>query len=103
MDAVESTVSEFENMQVIAKTQHETWQAYEATDHGFDQVKNLLAELNSILNNVGSVTVGQGRSYTAGSFTLTLQTLSGLTGGMLEYCRANQQAVSCPTFPGPVE
>ncbi|PPI41055.1 hypothetical protein, partial [Rathayibacter iranicus] len=75
-------------------SQQETWAAYEATDHGFDQVKNLLAELNGILNNVGSLTVGQGRSYTAGSFTLTLQRLSGLTGGMLDYCRENQQAAS---------
>ncbi|WP_146077174.1 T7SS effector LXG polymorphic toxin, partial [Rathayibacter rathayi] len=32
-DAVEGTISEFENMQVVAKIQHETWQAYEATDH----------------------------------------------------------------------
>ncbi|AZZ48161.1 T7SS effector LXG polymorphic toxin [Rathayibacter rathayi] len=93
-DAVEGTISEFENMQVVAKTQHETWQAYEATDHGFNQVKNLLGELKSILNNVGSLTVGQGRSYTAGSFTLALQTLSGLTGGMLDYCRENQQVAS---------
>ncbi|PPG69427.1 hypothetical protein C5C23_05745 [Rathayibacter rathayi] len=81
-------------MQVVAKTQHETWQAYEATDHGFDQVKNLLGELNSILNNVGSLTVGQGRSYTAGSFAFALQTLSGLTGGMLDYCRENRQVAS---------
>ncbi|WP_219813652.1 hypothetical protein, partial [Rathayibacter rathayi] len=93
-DAVEGTISEFENMQVVAKTQHETWQAYEATDHGFNQVKNLLGELKSILNNVGSLTVGQGRSYTAGSFAFALQTLSGLTGGMLDYCRENQQVAS---------
>ncbi|WP_165770583.1 DNA/RNA non-specific endonuclease [Rathayibacter rathayi] len=79
---------------MVAKTQHETWQVYEATDHGFDQVKNLLGELNSILNNVGSLTVGQGRSYTAGSFAFALQTLSGLTGGMLDYCRENRQVAS---------
>ncbi|WP_146078756.1 hypothetical protein, partial [Rathayibacter rathayi] len=79
---------------MVAKTQHETWQVYEATDHGFDQVKNLLGELNSILNNVGSLAVGQGRSYAAGSFAFALQTLSGLTGGMLDYCRENRQVAS---------
>ncbi|PPI71591.1 hypothetical protein C5E12_07335, partial [Rathayibacter rathayi] len=34
--------------------------------------------------NLGSLTVGQGRSYLPGSFTLTLRTLGELTGGMLE-------------------
>ncbi|WP_419956921.1 hypothetical protein, partial [Rathayibacter iranicus] len=92
--AADNAAEGFERMRSIAKTQQETWAAYEATDHGFDQVKNLLAELNGIVKNVGSLTVGQGRSYTAGSFDLTLQRLSGLTGGMLDYCRENQQAAS---------
>ncbi|WP_258062091.1 LXG domain-containing protein, partial [Rathayibacter iranicus] len=78
--AADNAAEGFERMRSIAKTQQETWAAYEATDHGFDQVKNLLAELNGIVKNVGSLTVGQGRSYTAGSFDLTLQRLSGLTG-----------------------
>ncbi|MGH1522555.1 glycohydrolase toxin TNT-related protein [Leifsonia sp. L25] len=40
------------------------------------------------------MTVGRGRSYTAGSFDLTLARLGELTSGMFEYCQANQQVAS---------
>ena len=92
--AADRTVSEFERARLIAKTQQETWVAYEATDPGFAQVKELLAELKNVVKNLGNLTVGQGRSYTSGSFNLTLGRLGELTGGMLEYCEANQQVAS---------
>nr|WP_244210539.1 T7SS effector LXG polymorphic toxin [Rathayibacter rathayi] len=92
--AADNAAEGFERMRSIAKTQQETWAAYEATDPGFTQVKNLVAEVNRVVANLGSLTVGQGRSYLPGSFTLTLRTLGELTGGMLEYCRTNQQVAS---------
>jgi hypothetical protein len=76
------------------KGQKEAWEAYEASDPGFGQVKDLIAQLAGIVNNVGALTVGQGRSYTAGSFTLTLQQLGPLTSGMLDYCTQNQKAAT---------
>ncbi|AZZ55546.1 hypothetical protein C7V51_06355 [Rathayibacter iranicus] len=92
--AADAAAEGFERMRSIAKSQQETWAAYEATDPGFGQVKNLVAELTRVVGNLGSLTVGQGRSYTPGSFNLTLGRLSELTGGMLEYCRTNQQVAS---------
>ncbi|MFE4467351.1 glycohydrolase toxin TNT-related protein [Leifsonia sp. NPDC056824] len=92
--AVGATVAEFEGMRAIAGSQRETWEAYEASDAGFNQVKELIGELKSVLKNLGSLTVGRGRSYTAGSFDLTLERLGELTAGMLEYCQANQRAAS---------
>ncbi|PPF09493.1 DNA/RNA non-specific endonuclease, partial [Rathayibacter rathayi] len=92
--AADNAAEGFERMRSIAKTQQEAWAAYEATDPGFAQVKNLVAEVNRVVANLGSLTAGQGRSYLPGSFTLTLRTLGELTGGMLEYCRTNQQVAS---------
>ncbi|MFF9564970.1 glycohydrolase toxin TNT-related protein [Leifsonia sp. NPDC014704] len=92
--AVEQTVNDLQGMHAIAKGQKETWEAYEASDPGFGQVKDLIAQLAGIVNNVGALTVGQGRSYTAGSFTLTLQQLGPLTSGMLDYCTQNQKAAT---------
>ena len=92
--AVGATVAEFEGMRAIAGSQRETWEAYEASDPGFNQVKELIGELKGVLKDLGSVTVGRGRSYTAGSFDLTLERLGELTAGMLEYCQANQRAAS---------
>ncbi|NQX14050.1 DNA/RNA non-specific endonuclease [Microbacteriaceae bacterium VKM Ac-2855] len=92
--AAERAAEGFERMRVVAGTQQETWAAYEATDPGFAQVKSLLAELDGTVQNVGSLTVGQGRSYQSGSFTLTLGRLGELTSGMRDYCAQNQQAAS---------
>ncbi|WP_431247689.1 T7SS effector LXG polymorphic toxin [Leifsonia xyli] len=92
--AAERCVDDLDRMHAIAKDQVEAWEAYEASDHGFGQVKALIAELNRIVNNVGAVTVGQGRTYTPGSFRLTLQGLGALTSGMVEYCQQNQGAAS---------
>lgn len=93
-NASERTAADLERMRLIAKTQQETWKSYEATDHGFDQVKELIAELDSTLKKVGSLTVGQGRDYQSGSFNLTLEKLGELTEGMLKYCQENQQGAS---------
>ncbi|WP_461515371.1 hypothetical protein [Rathayibacter agropyri] len=76
------------------KTQQETWAAYEATDPRFGQVKNLVTELTRVVQNLGSLSVGQGRSYLPGSFTLTLRTLGELAGGMVEYCEQNREVAS---------
>ncbi|PPF62972.1 hypothetical protein C5C18_14040 [Rathayibacter tritici] len=92
--AADDAAEGFERMKSIAKTQQETWAAYEATDPGFGQVKNLVAEVNRVVANLGSLTVGQGRSYLPGSFNLTLRTLGELTGGMLEYCQQNREVAS---------
>lgn len=92
--AVEQTVNDLQGMHAIAKGQKESWEAYEASDPGFGQVKDLIAQLAGIVNNVGALTVGQGRSYTAGSFTLTLQQLGPLTSGMLDYCKQSQKAAT---------
>ena len=92
--AVEQTMNDLQGMHAIVKGQKEAWEAYEASDPGFGQVKDLLAQLAGIVNNVGALTVGQGRSYTAGSFTLTLQQLGPLTSGMLDYCTQNQKAAT---------
>ncbi|PWJ60946.1 T7SS effector LXG polymorphic toxin, partial [Rathayibacter iranicus] len=92
--AADAAAEGFERMRSIVTSQQEAWAAYEATDPGFGQVKNLVAELNRVVANLGSLTVGQGRSYLPGSFNLTLRTLGELTGGMLEYCRTNQQVAS---------
>ncbi|PPG86605.1 hypothetical protein C5C00_07775 [Rathayibacter rathayi] len=92
--AADNAAEGFERMRSIAKTQQETWAAYEATDPGFTQVKNLVAEVNRVVANLGSLTVGQGRSYLPGSFTVTLRTLGELTGGMLEYCQQNREVAS---------
>ncbi|NQX13028.1 hypothetical protein HQQ80_15460 [Microbacteriaceae bacterium VKM Ac-2855] len=92
--AAERAAEGFERMRSVAKTQQETWAAYEAADPGFAQVKSLLTELNRTVQNVGSLTVGQGRSYQSGSFTLTLARLGELTSGMRDYCEQNQQAAS---------
>ncbi|WP_433861974.1 hypothetical protein [Streptomyces sp. L7] len=81
-------------MRAIARSQKETWEAYEASDPGFNQVRELIAELKGVLKSLGSLTVGRGRSYTAGSFDLTLARLGELTSGMFEYCQANQQVAS---------
>jgi hypothetical protein len=82
------------DMHSIAKVQKETWEAYEASDPGFAQVQNLIAELSHIVNNVGALTIGRGRSYTAGSFTLTQEKLGELTTGMLDYCRQNEKTAT---------
>ncbi|MDR6610898.1 hypothetical protein [Leifsonia sp. 1010] len=66
------------------KGQKETWEAYEASDPGFGPVKDLIVRSRS----------GQGRSCTAGSFTLTLRQLGPLTSGMLDYCTQNQKAAT---------
>ncbi|WP_431218257.1 T7SS effector LXG polymorphic toxin [Leifsonia xyli] len=92
--AAERCVDDLDRMHAIAKGQLEAWEAFEASDHGFGQVKALIAELNRIVANVGAVTVGQGRTYTPGSFQLTLQGLGALTSGMVEYCQQNQGAAS---------
>ncbi|WP_431219078.1 T7SS effector LXG polymorphic toxin [Leifsonia xyli] len=92
--AAERCVDDLDRMRAIAKGQLEAWEAFEASDHGFGQVKALIAELNRIVANVGAVTVGQGRTYTPGSFQLTLQGLGALTSGMVEYCQQNQGAAS---------
>ncbi|NQX11804.1 hypothetical protein HQQ80_09225 [Microbacteriaceae bacterium VKM Ac-2855] len=92
--AAERAAEGFERMRSVARTQQETWAAYEATDPGFAQVKSLLTELDGTVRNVGSLTVGQGRSYQSGSFTLTLARLGELTSGMRDYCEQNQQAAS---------
>ncbi|PPG69428.1 hypothetical protein C5C31_07070 [Rathayibacter rathayi] len=81
-------------MRLIATSQRKTWAAYEATNPGFGQVKNLVAELNRVVGNLGSLTVGQGRSYLPGSFTLTLRTLGELAGGKVEYCEQNREVAS---------
>jgi hypothetical protein len=83
-----------QDMHSIAKVQKETWEAYEASDPGFAQVQNLIAELSHIVNNVGALTIGRGRSYTAGSFTLTQEKLGELTTGMLDYCRQNEKTAT---------
>ena len=54
----DKTVSDFERLRTMVKTQHETWEVYEASDPGFNQVKEVIAEINSILSNVGNLTVG---------------------------------------------
>ncbi|SDH30753.1 LXG domain of WXG superfamily protein [Leifsonia sp. 98AMF] len=92
--AVEQTVNDLQGMHAIVKGQKEGWEAYEASDPGFGPVKDLIAQLAGIVNNVGALTAGQGRSYTAGSFTLTLQQLGPLTSGMLDYCTQNQKAAT---------
>ncbi|WP_434318756.1 hypothetical protein [Leifsonia sp. P73] len=92
--AAEQTADDLEGMHSIAKGQKETWEAYEASDPGFGQVQDLIAQLHSIMSNVGTLTVGRGRNYQAGSFTLTLQQLGELTTGMLEYCQDNQKAAA---------
>ncbi|WP_461515410.1 hypothetical protein, partial [Rathayibacter agropyri] len=92
--AAENAAEGFERMRSIVTSQQETWAAYEATDPGFNQVKNLVAELNRVVGNLGSLTVGQGRSYLSGSFNLTLGRLGELTGGMVEYCEQNREVAS---------
>ncbi|MDR6865491.1 hypothetical protein J2Y69_000073 [Microbacterium resistens] len=79
---------------MIAKTQQEPWGAYEATDPGFGQVRELIAELNSVVKNVGNLTVGQGWSYAPGSFDLALGRLGELTGGMVGYCEEHARVAS---------
>ncbi|WP_276329557.1 T7SS effector LXG polymorphic toxin [Rathayibacter iranicus] len=79
--AADAAAEGFERMRSIVTSQQETWAAYEATDPGFGQVKNLVAELTRVVGNLGSLTVGQGRSYLPGSFNLTLGKLGELTGG----------------------
>ena len=90
----ERTAEELGRMHAIVKGQLETWEAYEASDHGFAQVQDLIAELRRVINNVGSLTVGRGRSYTPGSFALSAQALDALTAGMVEYCQANKDAAT---------
>ncbi|MFE4952220.1 hypothetical protein ACFQ9V_19110 [Leifsonia sp. NPDC056665] len=92
--AAEQTANDLEGMHSIAKGQKETWEAYEASDPGFGQVQELIAQLRSIIGNVGALTIGRGRSYQAGSFTLTLQQLGELTTGMMEYCQENQKVAA---------
>ncbi|MDR6868614.1 hypothetical protein J2Y69_003238 [Microbacterium resistens] len=92
--AADRTADDLERARLIAKAQQETWAAYEASDPGFSQVKELIAELKSIVKNVGTLTVGQGRDYQSGSFNLTLTTLGELTSGMLDYCTENQDIAS---------
>ena len=92
--AAEQAADDLEGMHSIAKGQKETWEAYEASDPGFGQVQDLIAQLAGILKNVGTLTVGRGRSYQAGSFTLTLQQLGELTTGMVEYCQENQKVAT---------
>jgi len=92
--AAEQTVDDLQRMHAIVKDQKETWEAYEASDHGFAQVRALIVELRRIVKNVGGLTVGRGRTYTAGSFSLTFQELGKLTSGMVEYCRQNENVAS---------
>ena len=92
--AAEQTADDLQQMHSIAKGQKEAWEAFEAWDPGFGQVQNLIAELSRIVKNVGSLTVGRGRTYTAGSFSLTLQQLGELTSGMLAYCEQNQKVAT---------
>ena len=92
--AAEQTAEDLQQMHSIAKGQKEAWEAFEASDPGFGQVQNLIAELSRIVKNVGSLTVGRGRTYTAGSFSLTLQQLGELTSGMLTYCEQNQKVAT---------
>ncbi|KQR52386.1 hypothetical protein ASF88_12650 [Leifsonia sp. Leaf336] len=89
-DAVEKTAKDVQEMHAIAKGQWEAWEAYESWDPGFGQVRNLIGELRGVLTNIGSLTVGRGRSYTSGSFNLTLERLGELTSGMTDYCQSNQ-------------
>lgn len=90
----ERCVDDLDRMHATAKGLKERWEAYEASDHEFARVQSLIAELGRIINNVGSLMVGQGRSYTAGSFQVTAQGLGALTAGMVEYCRQNQAVAS---------
>ncbi|WP_235493350.1 glycohydrolase toxin TNT-related protein [Leifsonia sp. Leaf336] len=90
----ERTVEDLGRMHAIVKGQLGTWEAYEASDHGFAQVQGLIAELRRVVNNVGSLTVGRGRSYMPGSFALSAQGLGALTAGMVEYCQAHQDAAT---------
>ena len=92
--AVDRAVEQFERMRLIAKVQQETWEAYESSDPGFVQVQQLIAEVNNIVSNVGTLTVGQGRTYTSGSFDLSLGVLGVLTSGMVEYCQTNQEVAA---------
>ncbi|MDR6865506.1 hypothetical protein J2Y69_000088 [Microbacterium resistens] len=92
--AADRTADSFQDLHRIAKTQKETWEAYEATDPGFAQVKSLLSELNGTIKKVGSLTNGQGRLYQLGSFNLTRGRLDELTKGMLDYCKTNQEVAA---------
>ncbi|KQR53964.1 hypothetical protein ASF88_03745 [Leifsonia sp. Leaf336] len=89
--AVERTVDDLQRMHLIAKTQLETWEAYEGSDPGFAQVQELISRLGGIVNRVGSVDVGRGRSYLPGSFQAELVPLGELVEGMSQYCQDNQQ------------
>jgi hypothetical protein len=104
--AVDTVINEFEFMRLIARTQRDVWEAYEATDHGFSQVRELISELTYVVNNLDTLTVGQGRDYRPGSFDLTLETLGELTTPMVDYCEENQQIAAAgweALFSGYVE
>lgn len=92
--AAEDAAGGLERMHLIAKTQQETWAAYEASDPGFVQVRELIAEVNGIVTNLGSLTVGQGRNYQPGTFALTQARLGVLAGAMLEYCNTNAEVAA---------
>lgn len=91
---VEHTVACLEGMHRVVKGQAEAWEAYEASEHGFGQVRELNAELGRVVKTLGGLSVGRGRSYRAGSFDLTVDRLGELTVGMVEYCRTQQKAAS---------
>lgn len=92
--AAERCVDDLDRMHATATGLKESWEAYEASDHGFAQVRELIAELERVVSNVGSLTAGRGRTYHSGSFQLTAQGLGALTSGMVEYCKQNQDAAS---------
>lgn len=88
--AAEQTGDDLQRMHLIVKAQLETWEAYEGSDPGFAQVEELISRLGGIVNRVGSVNVGRGRSYMPGSFQAELVPLGELMAGMSQYCQDNQ-------------
>ncbi|QIM16206.1 hypothetical protein G7067_06870 [Leucobacter insecticola] len=71
-----------------------TWESYEATDPGFDQVKEAISELKRIVREVGNLKVGRGRSFSPESWAVSFGDLGGLVDGMATYCDENAQIAS---------
>ncbi|SEH89525.1 hypothetical protein SAMN04515692_106170 [Leifsonia sp. CL147] len=92
--AVGQLLDALQGMHAVARAQKDAWEAYEASDPGFGQVRTLIAELGRIVKNVGAVSVGRGRSYTAGSFGAELDRLGEMISGMFEYCKENQKVAA---------
>lgn len=88
---VDQVVRGFEDMRRVVRDQQETWSAYEVTDHGFNQVRELIVELKGELARVGTVQVGRGVAYVPGSFDLGASRVGELVSSMARYCQVNQQ------------